>query len=483
MSKRLLDRKNLILIGILVLGIFLRFYRFSPNLIFNGEMGTDYMNVWQMLHGTRSWLIGPTTSHEWLSIAPLAYWIYSLVMLLGKFNPISINIFWGIVGVLAIPISYYYIKKLFNKNIALTSSFLVAVSPALITQARDARYNLVVTYLFLPYLYYLVSSIKDKGKSLLKLGLVLGIMMSFFPSPLLLIPALILTFIFFRVRPKLIYILKFILGFLIPNITFLIYEIGNRFEITYKLLAWVPYRVLGFFGVYQKNTVNVEVVNQNILSAYKYFGKVFGVNADLVSILILIVALVGVVYFFKKNLSNRKKNIPFFTLVINLLVFYLGLFIHGSPPEHYYYTIYLVPLILVGYFINNIVKTKMLQIVITTVLTITCISSLVSSKYFFTDFLTVNYETNAVPYDIQIKAVNSIFNDANGLPFSIKRIGIYDKFKNNFTNNYIYLLTLKEANINPDSDVKYTIIEGQKNTKDITGKVIFSEREVYVVKN
>ena len=71
MSKKLLP-----ILAILLLGTFLRFYRFFPNFIFNGEMGTDYLNVWGMLHGTRTWLIGPRTSHEWFFIPPLAYWIY-----------------------------------------------------------------------------------------------------------------------------------------------------------------------------------------------------------------------------------------------------------------------------------------------------------------------------------------------------------------------------------------------------------------------
>ena len=55
----------IILLLIISLGIFLRFYKFYPNVIFNGEMGTDYLRVWQMLHGGRTWLIGPSTSHEW----------------------------------------------------------------------------------------------------------------------------------------------------------------------------------------------------------------------------------------------------------------------------------------------------------------------------------------------------------------------------------------------------------------------------------
>ncbi len=141
--------KELFLVGaITLIAAFLRFYRFFPNLIFNGEMGTDYLNVWGMLHGTHTWLIGPRTSHEWFFIPPLAYWIYMPVMLLGKYSPIAINVFWGIIGVLAIPASYYYIKKMFSEKIALISSFLIAVSPAWIAQTRASRYTWLCQFCF-----------------------------------------------------------------------------------------------------------------------------------------------------------------------------------------------------------------------------------------------------------------------------------------------------------------------------------------------
>ena len=343
---------------ITLLAGFLRFYRFSPNLIFNGEMGTDYINVWNMLHGDRTWLIGPRTSHEWFFIPPLAYWIYTVVMFIGKMSPVSINIFWGIIGSLSVPISFYYIKKLFDNKVALISSFLIAVSPAFLVQTRDARYNLVVSILFLPYLYYLKKSLDDKGKSLLKLGLVLGLMMSFFPSPILLIPAAAASLAFFKVKPKLKCIGKFILGFLIPNITFFIYEIGNKFEITTKLLTWVPYRILGFFGLYPKNTVDSVIVSQNTASIYKFVSSLFSLKIGMMAGSLFILLTIGLIYFSWKNYKNRKKEISYFLLLINLLVCGIGLFIHGNPPSHYYYTIYVVPLIFGAYFLTKLFKKR-----------------------------------------------------------------------------------------------------------------------------
>jgi GT2 family glycosyltransferase len=149
-----LSKWNLMFFAILILGTFLRFYRLLPNLIFNGEMGTDYMNVLGIIHGTRTFLIGPRTSHEWFFIPPIAYWIYVALLFFGNFNPPVVNIFWAFVGSFAVLVCYHYIKKLFDEKIALISSFLLAVSPAWIDATRAARYNAPAAILFFPYLYY-----------------------------------------------------------------------------------------------------------------------------------------------------------------------------------------------------------------------------------------------------------------------------------------------------------------------------------------
>lgn len=466
----------------IILGVFLRFYRFFPNLIFNGEMGTDYLNVWGMLHSTRTWLIGPRTSHEWFFIPPLAYWIYVPVMLIGKFSPIAINVFWGIIGTLAIPVSYYYIKKMFSEKIALVSSFFIAVSPAWIAQTRASRYNLVVSILFFPYLYLLGKSIEDKGKSLFKLGIVLGLMMSFFPSPLLLVPATVLCFIFYKVKPEIKNVWKFILGFTIPNITFIVYEIFNKFSVTIQLLKWIPYRILGFFGIYHKNTVDSTILNQNATSIFKYISNTFFVASNFVSIILFAIVIIGALYFGWKNYLNKTKEKSFYIILVNFVVCYIGLFIHGNPPEHYYYTIYAIPIILVAYFIDKLIKNKYASIAATLVIGLIGVLGIFKSGWFYTDAKPIDYKINPVLYTTQIKMADVITKDSQGNSFSLERIGVNDQFENNFANNYIYLLKLNNITLNENTATKYTIVEGDNNRTVNLGKIIFSEDNVYIYK-
>jgi len=473
----------IILLSILILGTFLRFYKLLPNLIFNGEMGRDYLDVWAIIHGTRSFLIGPQTSHEWFFLPPISYWIYAVLMLLAKFSPTVINFFFAAVGSLTILICYYYVKKLFGEKIALISSFLLAVSPIWIDLTRASRYNLPAGIVFFPYLWYLEKSIEDKGKSLAILGLILGISMSFFPSPFLLVPAAIVCFIFYKVKPKIKYILYSVLAFIIPNITFIVYEISDKFQITLQLLAWIPYRILGFFGLYHKNTVNSTILRENVYSIYHFFAESFVPASKVISVTIFLLIVAGSVFWFKKSLKNKRKEISFILILINLVVSYLGLFVHGDPPEHYYYVIFPIPLILVAYLLTKTFKSRFILIFLTILVGVLGIWSLININWFNQDAPLANYPTRPPTYTLQLAVVSEILKDANGSEISIGRIGTYDQFENNFADNYIYLLTIRGAKLNSNAKIRYTIVEERNIGEEAPGKEIWAKDGVQIYKS
>ena len=173
---------------------------------------------------------------------------------------------------------------------------------------------------------------------------------------------------------------------------------------------------------------------------------------------------------------------PFFLVVISLLVSYLGLFIHGDPPEHYYLVIFPIPLILTAYLLDRLIKKKFLLVGSTLILGVVAVFGLIRSNWFFAETPTSNYETNLVPYTTQLALTNVIYRNAGGASFSLARVGTYDQFEGNYANNYIYLLTIRDAKIDSNSKTLYTIIEGQDNYVKLPGTLIFSENQVYIFK-
>jgi hypothetical protein len=80
--------QKFLLVLILALGIFLRFYRLPQNVIFHGELGDDYLAIKNFIAGRQIPLLGPATSHPWLSFGPLYYWLFAPVLVLGDYNPV-----------------------------------------------------------------------------------------------------------------------------------------------------------------------------------------------------------------------------------------------------------------------------------------------------------------------------------------------------------------------------------------------------------
>ena len=424
----------LILLGILILGTFLRFYRLPQNINFTGEVGYDYMTIRTLVENHRIPLIGPRTSHEWLFLGPIFYWIFGMLLPLFHYNVAVGSYFFAIVGVTAIYICYWVVKQLLEKNVGLIASFVLSISPLWLQITRDARYDSPMAVLFFPFYYFLVKSLKDKGKSLFILGIVLGSSFSFFPSPIVLLPAVLLVIFIYRKHFDKKYFLPGILGFIIPNITYLIYNATHKFELLINIFSWVPYRILGFFGIYHKNTASPIIVKDNLVGLYTFFQQTYLHNGNLLIILLSVAVLAFA-------LTHFKKNLPLQVLLIISAVSYLGLFVHGDPPLHYYYVIFPLPIILLAIFIEKIWKKYfLLSILILVYLMISNLTFYFSDKWFYRSTSRMSADMTYVPYDLQVRVTDFIIKDAGMRKFNLARVGPYDYFEEDFALNYHYLL-------------------------------------------
>jgi hypothetical protein len=307
--------------------------------------------------------------------------------------------------------------------------------------------------------------------------------MSFVPSPFLLVPAALVCFIFYKTVPKLKYILYGFLGFLIPNITYFIYEFGNKFQITIQLLTWIPYRIIGFFGLYHKNTVDTTILSQNFYSIYQFFSESFVGKTGVVSTIIFVLVLIAAIVLFVKSLRRKNSELPYILVLINLVVAYIGLFIHGNPPEHYYYVIYPIPLILAAYVLVKTFRSKFTLIFLILLAGGFGIWFLISSGWFYQDKILSEYVTSTPPYPVLVNVADEILGDAKGAAFSIGRIGFYDQFENNFANNYIYLLTIKGARVTDNAGLRYTIVEETDSGEVAQGKLIWTGEGIEIFKS
>lgn len=473
-------RRGLIIVLILVLSAFLRFYRIAENLEFNAEMGVEYLQIKDYLVKREIPLLGPPTSHEWFSAGPLSYWIFGLVLKFADYEPASINYFMATVGVITVLVCYLTLKKLFGEKISLLASFLVAVSPSWVELTRNSRINSFTALWFFPFFYYLVESIKNKGKSLFWCGFFLGVMFSFFPSPLVLLPGVIVLLYIYKKTIEKKYLIQGILGILVPNIPYIVFHIQDRFNMLSKVLVWIPYRILGFAGFYPKNNVSLGVIKSNIFSLYEFAQESFlPYQSPLMSLFILTLILFFL-YKTRRAFKNREKEIPWISLVVILLVSYLGLFIHGDPPKHYYLVIFPIPIIVSALFLDWLLARKKLKIFAYLLMVVFLFANF---KFFFSNEWF--YGTPIVSYEFQKEVVKTILKDAKKSNFSISRVGPLDYFKEDFSQNYRYLFWKLGNEPTDDAQLVYTIYEdttrlNQEDLKNVfwVGNIAIKKQEL-----
>ncbi len=126
----------IMLLAILTLASFLRFYKLDEYMIFLGDEGRDAIivkNMWVERHFP---LIGPPTSVGNIYLGPLYYYMMFVPMALTGFNPVSATVMVALIGVLTVVFVYYLGKVWFGKTAGLIASFLYAISPVTINYSK-----------------------------------------------------------------------------------------------------------------------------------------------------------------------------------------------------------------------------------------------------------------------------------------------------------------------------------------------------------
>lgn len=135
-------RKNriefLILIFILVLTLFLRFYKIDQYMTFLGDEGRDALVIKDILVNKHIPLLGPPTSVGGMYLGPLYYYMMAIPMALFWLNPVVAAGLNALIGTLTVFLIYYLTREWFGKKSAFFASLLYSVSPITIIYSRSS---------------------------------------------------------------------------------------------------------------------------------------------------------------------------------------------------------------------------------------------------------------------------------------------------------------------------------------------------------
>ena len=422
---------TILLAIILVIAVFLRVYGIGTNYYFSGELGKELLYMWKYVNANTLPLTGMATSHEWLSYGPFYYWLMIPVYKIFSGNPFIL--FWSALSVsfIGLALNWTVVKKIAEQKVAVISTLIATFSPLLIWQTRNSKLH-VFFFILSPLLMYGLSKIWDgKIKWLFWTGLIFGLMFSFHFSQIPLIIVFIALFYIKKNLYKLKDWLLFGLGVLIPNIS-LIWQDKS-------LALWVPYRVINF-------------VDKNPASTFQSLIEYFGRNMFWNSSIWIFGLVLSVLAFGLYVLQNRKKLtrefLPFY-LVSTIAITVVANILHGAPPVHYFLPIFTTLPILFAVILENY---KYWYLLVGAIF-------LVNLAGYFSFEKPDDY----MPLYKQEAVTDFIIADSGGNPLSVKRIGPYDHFPENYAQNYMYLILWKGGNLVDSSSHVYTITELGEN--------------------
>lgn len=433
-------RNTISLLLIFAAGIFLRVYQIGTNYSFSGELGKEllYMRQFVLSH---SWpLVGMTTSHEWLSYGPIYYWI--MIPIYKIFSGDPFILFWIAltVSVFGLILNYLVFKKIADEKIAMLSTLIAAFSPLLIWQTRLSKLH-VFFWIIMPVLTYLIYLLwNGKKKWIVPAGITFGILFSFHFSQIPILGVVILLFWIKKNIYKVSDWLLFGLGVLIPNVT-LLWQDRN-------LALWLPYRIL---NVANKNPLGT------LQSLKEYFGTNIFFDQRLWTVGLIIFLVIFVHYIIQNKHKLTKDFLPFY-LVSSISLMLIANILHGAAPFHYFLPIFTLLPVLYAIYLG---KTKFWPLIIVPIVFINLISFM-NEPLFYKSFTGIIKNSDIVSYSTLNAASSFIITDAKGQPFSIKRIGPYDYFPENYSQNYKYLILWKGGNLVNDSKNVYTVVENSK---------------------
>ncbi len=313
----------LVVILAVSLGTFLRFFRIEANMVFHGELGHNYLAIKDLIAQHKLPLVGPPTSHPWLSFGPIFYWFMAPILYFSNYDPRAGAYTFALIGALTIILSYEVLQSLFNRKIAAIASVLLAISPAWLMLARQARFYSLAAILFFPFYYSSVKALQildnSRGttsslrKHIAFAGFFFGLMLNFHFTPIILIPGIFVALFYVRKSLKPEHSLFAVLGFLLANLPQVIHEFSNRFEMTMKLIAWIPYRLASFFGVVGNNTVTSSMLRRNFYSLFEYVHMSTVPPYHRASVIISIAIALFIFSELKRAAKKRKKIGPFFS--------------------------------------------------------------------------------------------------------------------------------------------------------------------------
>lgn len=362
--------KIFILVVFLFIGIVLRAQELiSHNFLFLLDQGRDMMAVKSILYDHHLTLIGPSTSLRGVFQGPL--WYYLLAFSTASFggDPWGGIVLMFAISIVVLVVVYFWMKKLFGETVALTTTFLFAVSPEAIAAATFAwnphpMWLLIVIYVFLFY-----STIHKSRKFNLILWPIIGFMFHFQTAMGFFIFSGSIIYILFFSR-KTIVNKYFLIGIILLLCTFIpqvLFDLRHDFLMSRSIISLFTGSDQGLFAGGEK-VKYTKIMSEHIFAFYNNFKSAFindGIAKYIPDFFILLI-ISGVFLVIKKSSIFTKTGSAFILFISQLLsIIFLLSFVYPFPMRSWFLTGFQsFHLIFIGAVLGKLFRFRVVKIAI-----------------------------------------------------------------------------------------------------------------------
>ncbi len=401
-----------LLILILGLASFLRFYRLSDLLGFWYDQGRDALVIWDMVYNGKFTLIGPMMGFTGIFRGAWYYYLIAPLYALGHGNPIFASFFLIATTIVALYLLYKLGKEIGGEKTGLTAILIASVSMYIIGASRwlsDPTPTLLISVLLV---WMLFKYSEGKKWTLPLSGFLAGMAMQFSAAAeVFYIPAIILVVVLLRksVRANFKYILLTAGAYILPFAPQLLFEIRHPGVQSSAL----------FNFIFHENTFTYafwEIIKTRIPFDYNMFASKFWINGGTLFVPFFVIFILLLIIHWKKLWKNDKFKIIFIMAVsplIGTLFFVSNL---GGVYEYYFTGYYLVWILLFSYVCMDSFKNTFIKITAA----IFIIVLLAMNIHAYTKQYSVPLDdTEIIAFSNQIEAIDWIYKSTEGREFNV----------------------------------------------------------------
>jgi 4-amino-4-deoxy-L-arabinose transferase-like glycosyltransferase len=339
--------KNWILVGILVIGIFLRFYRFEGFVTFLGDQGRDAIVIKRILTGEHFPAIGAPTSIGQVYLGPFYYYFIASWLLLFNYNPIGLAVGVAFFSSLYLLINYLIVKELFDKKIALISTIFLSFSYVLIDFSRFSWNPNLLPLFTLLTIYFVIKSLKTNKWYFFALsGAFLSFSIQLHYLALFLIPPIGILYLLSLLTPvkrsfkQLISqfpnLFTCLFSFIFFSSPLIVFDLRHNF-LNSRL----------FLALFQSSGTSLLTKFNGLFDSFYYLNLYsFNINLNKFFVYLLLLFLFIILFTLIKKRSNLKIFLFIFLLTIS------GMSLYSGPKHpHYFGILYPLYYIVISYFI------------------------------------------------------------------------------------------------------------------------------------